>query len=68
LAQRALDGFPVNFIQRKAAHAFVDGVRDREVKQHSLIGGDRSLKEALNQAMTLQASKAAAGIAARLTM
>jgi hypothetical protein len=35
----------VDFIQREAAHAFVDGVRDREVKQHLLMGGDRSLNE-----------------------
>jgi hypothetical protein len=37
-------------------------MRDREVKQHLLISGDRSLKEAL----TLQAAKASAGPPARL--
>jgi hypothetical protein len=39
----------VGFIQRDAAHAFMDGVKDREVKEHLLMGGDRSLNEALNQ-------------------
>jgi hypothetical protein len=47
-------------IQTEAAHAFIDGIRDREVKQHLLLGGDRTLNEALNQAMTLEATKATA--------
>jgi hypothetical protein len=47
----------VDFIQRKAAHAFIDGVRDRELKQHFLMGSDRSL----NQALKLEAAKATAG-------
>jgi hypothetical protein len=67
LTQRVLAGLPVDFIQREAAHEFIDGMRDWEVKQHLLMGGDRSLNEALNQDMKLEV-KAAAGTPARLTM
>jgi hypothetical protein len=42
LAHRARVGLPVGFIQTEAAHAFNDGVWDREVKQHLLMGGDRT--------------------------
>jgi hypothetical protein len=50
----------VNFIQREAAHAFVDGMRGRDVN-HLLIGGDRSFNGDLNQALNRKAAKAAAG-------
>jgi hypothetical protein len=66
LAHRALVGLPVDFIHRKAAHAFVDRVRDRELKQRLPMCGDRSLNEALNQALKLEAAKAAAGPTTRL--
>jgi len=66
LAHRAFVGLPVNFIQTEAAHSFIDGLRDREVKQHLLLGGDRTLNEALNQALKLEAAKATAGPPARL--
>jgi hypothetical protein len=61
LAHRVLVGLPVGFIQSDTAHAFINEVRDREVKQHLLIGGDRALNEALNQALKLEEAKAAAG-------
>jgi hypothetical protein len=66
LAHRALVGLPVGFIQTDTAHAFINEVPDREVKQHLLIGGDRALNEALNQALTLEEAKAAAGPLPRL--
>jgi hypothetical protein len=66
LAHRPLVGLPVAFIQTEAAHFFIDGLRDRELKQHLLMGGDRTLNEALNQALKLEAAKAAAGPPARL--
>jgi hypothetical protein len=56
LAHRALVGLPVGYIQMEAAHACIDGVRDREVKQHLLMGGDRTLNEAFNQALKLEAA------------
>jgi hypothetical protein len=37
LAHRTFVGLPLAFIQTEAAHSFIDGVRDREVKQHLLM-------------------------------
>jgi hypothetical protein len=42
----ALVGLPVGFIQTEAAHEFIEGVWDREVKQHLPIVGDHTLNEA----------------------
>lgn len=56
-----LAGLPRNFIQREAACAFVDGVRDHDVKQLLLIINKRSLNEAINQALKFEAAKAVAG-------
>jgi hypothetical protein len=66
LAHRAIVGLPVGFIQTEDAHAFIDGLRVREVKQHLLMGGDRTLNAALNQALKLEAAKAVAGPPPRL--
>jgi hypothetical protein len=66
LAHRALVGLPVGYIQTEAAHAFIDGIRDREVKQHLLMGGGRTLNEALNHALKLEAARAAAWPTARM--
>jgi hypothetical protein len=66
LAHRALVGLPLAFIQTEAAHVFIDGVRDRELKQHLLMGRERNLIEALSRAMKLEAAKEAAGPAAKL--
>jgi kynurenine formamidase len=41
-------------------------LRDREIKQHLLLGGDRNLNEALNQDQKLEAAKVTAGPPARL--
>jgi hypothetical protein len=43
LAHRALVELPVDHIQTEAAHAFINGIRDREVKQHLLLGKRMSL-------------------------
>jgi hypothetical protein len=48
------------------AYAFVDGIRDRDMKQWLLMGGDRTLSEALNQALQVEAAKRAAGTFVRL--
>jgi len=66
LAHRALVGLPVAFVQTEATHSFIDSIRDWEMKQHLLMGGDRNLNEALNQALKWEAAKAAAGPPARL--
>jgi hypothetical protein len=47
-------GFPEDFIQKKAACTFIDGLKDQDMKQHLLMGGERSLSEALNQALKLE--------------
>jgi hypothetical protein len=66
LVQQAFVGLPADFIQNEAAHAFVDGLRDREVKQHFLMGFQRLLNEALSRALILEATKVAAGPPVRL--
>jgi hypothetical protein len=66
LAHRSFVCIPVAFIQTEATHSLIDGLREREVKQHLLMGGDRTLNEALNQALKLEAAQAVAGPPARL--
>jgi hypothetical protein len=39
LAHQALIGLPVGFIQTEATHAFIDGLLDRELKQHRVATG-----------------------------
>jgi hypothetical protein len=38
LAHRVCVGLPEGHIQTEAAHAFIDGIRDQEVKQQLLLG------------------------------
>jgi hypothetical protein len=59
-------GLLVDFIQKEAAHAFIEEVKNQELKQHLLMGGKRSLNEALTQDLKLVAAKATAGKQARL--
>jgi hypothetical protein len=54
LAHHTHVGLPQYFIQREAAHAFIDGIWDHEVKFSILMGGERMLKDALNQALELE--------------
>jgi hypothetical protein len=58
LVQMALNGLPKIFIQRKAGYALVDGVQDRDMKQHPFMGCERCLNLALNQDLKLEAAKA----------
>jgi hypothetical protein len=60
LEHRAVVGLPVGFIQTEAANVCIDGLLDREVKQHLLMGGDRTLNKTLNQALKLEVVKAVA--------
>jgi len=66
LPHRTLVGLPVAFIQTEAAHSFIDGVRDRKVKQNLLMGGDQTPNEALIKTLKLEAAKEAAEPPARL--
>jgi hypothetical protein len=68
LAHRVLVGLPEDFIQKEAAHSFVDGVRVQKVKQQLIMDGDMLLNETLNNIMKPEAPKAAAGTPARMTM
>jgi hypothetical protein len=56
----------MGFVQREKAYVFVDGTEEREVNQHLLMGGERSLNKALNQPLNLQAAMAVTGPPARL--
>jgi hypothetical protein len=51
LAHQALVGLTVGFIQTGVADVFIDGVRDL------LMGGDRTVNEALNQDLNLERPK-----------
>jgi hypothetical protein len=42
----------------EATFAFIDGVRDREIKQNLIMGNGRPLKEALTQALRVEAASA----------
>lgn len=61
-------GLPMDFIQREAAHVFIGGLSIQEVKNHLLMCRGRSLNEALNQTLNLEAPKAAVATQSRLTM
>ena len=65
LAHRALVGLPVAFFQTRAAHAYIDGMGDRELKQLLLKAADRIINEGLYQAMKMEASRATAKAPAR---
>jgi hypothetical protein len=53
-------------IQRETSHVYVNRVRQQEDKEHLVEGSDSVFKEFLNQALKLEAEKAAAGPLARL--
>jgi len=66
LAHPAIVGLPVAFFQTGAAQAYIDGIRDLEMKRLLLKGGDWTLNEGLKKAMKMKTSKAAAEPPARL--
>jgi hypothetical protein len=66
LTHQAPAGLPEDFIHRETVHAFINGVKDHKVRQHHLMGGERSLSEPLNQTLQLEAVKMADGPPVRL--
>jgi hypothetical protein len=66
LAHQALVQLPQQFIQREAAHVYVDGISDQEIKHKLLVGGDKMLNKASSLALTQDAAKVAAKTLARL--
>jgi hypothetical protein len=65
LAHQALVRLPEDFIQRQV-YTSVNGLKDWDMKQHLLMGSERSFNEALNQALKLEAVNATAGPPAML--
>jgi hypothetical protein len=55
LAHRVYPTLPEDHIRREAGKAFTDGVEDHEIKVALLIGGEKTVNEALRQALELQA-------------
>jgi hypothetical protein len=55
LAHRAYPALPEEHIRREAVKAFVDGIEDYGGKIRLLLGGEKTLSEALLQALELQA-------------
>jgi hypothetical protein len=56
LAYQALVILPQNFIQRETAHAILYRMKDYYAKQKHFIGGKRSLNEAPNQTLKVEAA------------
>lgn len=48
LTHRAHIGLPEYYIRKEAAHCFINGIRDRDMKQQLLMGGERTLSKALS--------------------
>lgn len=48
LTHRSLVGLPGHYIRKAAAHGFIDGMRDRDMKQQLVVGSERTLSETLN--------------------
>jgi hypothetical protein len=55
LVHRAYPTLPEDHIKREAGKAFTDGVEDPDIKMQLLLGGEKTVKEALRQALELQA-------------
>jgi hypothetical protein len=55
LAHRAYPTLPEANIRRGAGRAFADGVEDQDIKISLLIGGEKTVNEALRQALELEA-------------
>jgi hypothetical protein len=52
---------PKLLISQRAAHAFADGIKERNIRRQLLLGGKNTFSEALNRALELEAADIAAG-------
>jgi hypothetical protein len=50
----------------EAAHAFSDGIRERDIRRQLLFGGNKTLSEAFSQALELEAADIAAEAPSRV--
>jgi hypothetical protein len=55
LAHCAYPALPEDHIRREAGKAFADGVEDPTIKIQLLLGGEKTVNEALRQALELKA-------------
>jgi hypothetical protein len=55
LAHRAYPTLPEDHVRREAGRAFTYGVKDPDIKIQLLLGGEKTVNEALGQALELQA-------------
>jgi hypothetical protein len=55
LAHRAYPTLSEKNIRRKASQAFADGAEDPDIKLQLLLGGEKTVNEALRKALELQA-------------
>jgi hypothetical protein len=60
LACRAYPTLPEDYIRREAGRAFAYGLKDPDIKIQLLLGGERTVNEALRKALELQAVLVAA--------
>jgi hypothetical protein len=60
LVNRAYHTLSEDHIRREAGNTFAEGVEDHEIKVALLIGGEKTVNEALRQALELQAAFLAA--------
>jgi hypothetical protein len=60
LAHRAYPTLPEDHIRREAGRAYAYGVKDLDIKIQLLLGGEKTVNEALGQALELQAVLVAA--------
>jgi hypothetical protein len=55
LALRAYPNLPADYVAREAGKAFAYGIRDADIKIQLLLRGEKTVNEALRQALELQA-------------
>jgi hypothetical protein len=55
LAHRAYPALPEDHVRKEAGRAFTGGVEDPDIKIQLLLGGEKTINEALRQALKLQA-------------
>jgi hypothetical protein len=67
LAHRVHVGLP-QYVQREAAYAFFNRIRDQELKFHLLICDEKTLDEAIYRTLRLESANASARIPTRLHM
>jgi hypothetical protein len=60
LAHRAYPTLPEDHVRKEAGRAFTYGVKDPDIKIQLLLGGEKTVNEALGQALELQAVLVAA--------